>query len=504
MLLEMHSHTSRHSPCSLNDPVALVKQVIIKGLQGIIITEHHYLWQEHEIAGLRTAAGVPDYFIILAAQEVETDIGHVLVYGADSTIEEKTSLDELRKQFPHAALVWAHPFRNGKVPTDAKLLNPGLHGVEIFSSNHTAIDTYHALMCWHHLKFTAISGSDTHASDTAGTFPTLFDHPGRTIADVAQEIQKGRCRPFYKEIPRAGGKSTVWEIIMGTKGDDELRNRIILRNPTGMNKWKALKRSSGIISLLYESGFASGPLRVPRIIEVDEQEQIIVEEGQRGRSLFDLLLRVKPEVGARYLKLAAHWLAGLHRKKMRISGSGYTIRREQRRLASYRGAFEKSSSPFLPQAETLITHVRGREEELFSTRMNDFIQIHGDFHPKNIIIGQDLMHDMTTLHVSVIDFENSLEFLGAFDVACFISQFYNQFRDVPEVLERYRADDFIKIYTEECGDDLPADFSELVNLFRLRANLSIGAFLIRVGLGTSDNMKWLIASSMNLLEGSST
>ena len=200
MLLEMHCHTSKYSRCSQANPVSLVRQVKKKELQGVIITEHHYLWKDDEIKTLRVEAELDENFLIMAGQEVETDFGHVLVFGADRTIEEEARLEDLRALFPEAALVWAHPFRNGNMPDEKRLLNPMLDAVEIFSMNQTPKENYLGLKTWHKYKFTASSGSDAHAENMAGVYPTQFDHLVLTMQDVGDEIKKSRCRPFFKEI----------------------------------------------------------------------------------------------------------------------------------------------------------------------------------------------------------------------------------------------------------------------------------------------------------------
>src|SRR3990172_7362076 len=115
MLLEMHCHTSEHSRCSHISAVEIVQQVFSKHLQGIVLTDHHYLWSEKELKELRRATGVPDHFLILSGQEVTTaDFGDALVFGIDEILKSGTLLATIRENFPHAALTWAHPYRNGK------------------------------------------------------------------------------------------------------------------------------------------------------------------------------------------------------------------------------------------------------------------------------------------------------------------------------------------------------------------------------------------------------
>ncbi len=501
MLMEMHAHTARHSSCSRIDPVVLVRQAHRKGLQGIILTEHHYLWSADELAELRAQAEVAGYFTILAAQEVDTDHGHVLVYGASRTIGEKMGLQQLRSRYPDAALVWAHPLRNGKIPSKDRLLDPSLDAIEIFSSNHTQLENLHGLSLWHQHKFVAISGSDTHAPDTAAILPTQFDHPVQTMDEVVLEVRSGRCRPFYKEIPRAGSNMEVREIIFGTKGDDESRSRIILKTAEKPGKWAAIAGSSRIAQQVYDHGFSDGAFRVPRTLEINEQEQVIIEEGQRGRNLFDLMIQVSPSMGELYFRLAAKWLAQLHRRRIHPGRIAGVPRRELRRFRSYLDAFSSTNSPYSDDAQRLIEAVEAFEEELWSTKSDTFVLVHGDYHPKNIIIGQDRMHDPATLFISVIDFGSAMLFHRAFDVGYFIAQFKNQFRDYPHIIERHTPADFMRSYDEEYSQEETMEFRRAVNMFVIRANLSIGAFLIKVGKGESEDMRQVMMLSLAMLEG---
>jgi predicted metal-dependent phosphoesterase TrpH/thiamine kinase-like enzyme len=500
MLIEMHAHTNRYSPCSHIDAADLVRQAVRKGLQGLIITEHHYLWNAEEIAELRVKAEVEGHFVLLAAQEVDTDIGHVLVYGADRTIEEKIRLKELRRLYPDAALVWAHPLRDGRSPAVKKLVHPALDAIEIFSSNHTQLENYRGLSLWHQYKFTAISGSDTHAPETAGILPTQFDHPVSTIEDVVSEIRSGRCRPFYKEIPKAGSNIVVHEITFGTKGEDESRSRVILKSPGRLERWRSIKEASDIMQRVYNQGFAKKAFRVPRTLEVNEEEKLIVEEGQRGRSLFELLIQVRPVTAQKYFTLAAQWLARLHKEKIGFSDIETTTKMEKRRFSSYLNAFVSTNNPYVYDAKRLIHAIKTFEEGLFENESNSFILVHGDYHPKNVIIGQDRMHDVSTVFISVIDFGNAMLFHRAFDVGYFIAQFHNQFRDYPHVLQNFKDEDFINKYCDAYSQKQSNKFLTAVNLFRIRANMSIGAYLIKVGKGDSEDMHQIIAQSLTLLD----
>jgi len=474
------------------DPVSLVRQVKKKELQGVIITEHHYLWGVDEIEELRVKAELDENFLIMAGQEVETDIGHVLVYGADRTIKEGMGLMDLRALFPNACLVWAHPFRNGKMPEEKELLNPMLDAIEIFSMNQAQKENYMGLKAWHKYKFTAISGSDAHIEVVAGMYPAQFDHSIAKMQDLVTEIRESRCRPFFKEIPKSGANIAVTEITIGTKGDDESRSRIILKNIIDDKKWIAAKLSSDITRFLYNNGFGNGQFRVPGIIDVNDSERLIIEDGQRGKNLFDLLTHVDKSIGIDYFKMAARWLARFHNKALRQSDAGRVIIKERKRFDSYLNSFKRVNSPHLKEIEEVINLVRAREEDICSNLKGSFILNHGDYHPKNIIIGQDRQQDVTTLFISVIDFGSAILFPRSFDVGYFISQFENQLYKYPNILEYCREKDFVDTYIME-SDNTGAGFMDEVRLFKVRANLSIASYLIKVGKGQSPEMEALIS-----------
>lgn len=501
MLIDLHLHSSRHSSCSEADPVDLVLGAVERNLQGMVLTDHHYLWSKKELDALRAETRVGPHFRLLAGQEVDTDIGHVLVFGAGRTIKTKRKLSDLRRLFPDAALVWAHPFR-GHEPTPEELLNPDLDAVEILNTNHTPKEHYLALDLWHRYRFTAVAGSDAHESRLAGVFPTAFDHPVKTIRELAGEIRAGRCRPFLKEIRRAGGNTVVTAINLGAKGGDEYRQRLILRRITSRRRWKQAGWALEVISALLERGFEKGPYRVPRIIEVDEKEMIVIEEGQRGKSLFDLIPAVSNRVGLRYFRMAARWLARLHEEEVRIGGARRTQEKEQRRFQSYRTRFRKAGHPARDRIEKLLDFTDGREAELFAGDRARFVQVHGDYHPKNIIIGQDRMQDISTLFISVIDFDNALLFDPAFDVGAFLAQFSYQFRNFPRIREYCRDEDFLAAYLGKRRD--PGDgFGERVRLFRIRGNLSIANYLLKLGQGRSSDLEKLIVEAETLAANAS-
>ena len=78
MKFDLHIHTRRYSPDAVTNPYELVHAALAAGLDGIVITEHDWLWPERELEELRAAA---PQLVILAGVEVTGRGGDVLCYG---------------------------------------------------------------------------------------------------------------------------------------------------------------------------------------------------------------------------------------------------------------------------------------------------------------------------------------------------------------------------------------------------------------------------------------
>lgn len=488
MLFEIHCHSSEHSDCSHVSALRLVEQVYLKGLQGVVITDHHYLWSAAELVELKHQSGLPAHFKILSGQEVRTaELGDVLVYGARRSLASGTSLVEIRRLFPEAALVLAHPYRKERIPSRDALLHPALDAVEIFNSNQSVRENSRGLQDWHRHRFTAVAGTDTHAESYAGLYPTLFDHPVASTAELAREIRHGRCRPFLKEIPKAGAQNQVTEVTIGTKGDDERRERLIIRTLPSERSWHKTQRAHAIMTALIENGFDGGQFRVPHPIDENRAEMTVIQEGVRGKPLLDKLRCSTVTDRRHYLELAGQWLARLHACRLRVTPQGEYWAQEQKRLARYQKRFDAIDHPHRRRAREIMETVAERIERILFAAPDTLVQGHGDFHPKNLIVGQDLLDDRSTLFVAAIDFESSYLMPPAFDVGTFLAQYRNQLFPFAKILRDLPESFFFEAYQRE-SRELPADFGYQVSTFRARTNLSIAAYLIKLGRGDSEDL----------------
>ena len=489
MIFEMHCHTGEHSGCSHVDAADLVMSNFNKGLQGTVLTDHHYLWPEEELRKLRSRLKLPDYYILLSGQEVETiELGHVLVYGATESVKHGTSIDEIRKRFPNVALVWAHPYRNESIPSRENLLNLLIDGVEIFNSNHTVAENNRGLQDWHRYKFTALSGTDTHAISYTALYPTIFDHPIWTMADLAVEIRAGRCRPYIQEIPRSGTSSTrVTEIDVGLKAARKTAEKYVVRSHDDKAAWKSASRSTRIIEEIGKHGFSEGRYRVPLQLGKDEKSLVVIEQGIPGTQLFDALVHANQGDARLYLRMAAEWLARLHNARLQITRADEFIHEEPNRLEYYLSAFYRTNHVHTRRAQEIMDTVVDMETALYCGHPEKMLQGHGDYHPRNIVIGRSRDNGVVESFVAAIDFNSSYCMPPAFDVGTFLAQFRNQFYDQETVLSKVSAEMFLDAYIEQ-ADAVDGDFLSQVELFKARTAMSICYYLIKVGLGNSENL----------------
>jgi hypothetical protein len=93
-----------------------------------------------------------------------------------------------------------------------------------------------------------------------------------------------------------------------------------------------------------------------------------------------------------------------------------------------------------------------------------------------------------------VDFERAVLAPRAFDVGWFIAHYRHQFAAHPRVLEACPAGEFLADYREACTG-VPEGFERQVELFTARAELSIAAYLVKLGLGDSPEVGRLLAEA---------
>lgn len=180
--IELHAHTSPASPCGDAAPEELVQLYINAGFDGVVITNHfshaafgdisREAFVEAQIADYERAckAAQGTRLKIYLGVEVRFDENgnDYLLYGVDREILGKI-YDYLDKglaafrtevKLPESVFIQAHPFRDGCVPADAKLLD----GLEVFNMhpNHNSRCVVAGLYARENGLSLITAGSDFH------------------------------------------------------------------------------------------------------------------------------------------------------------------------------------------------------------------------------------------------------------------------------------------------------------------------------------------------------
>jgi predicted metal-dependent phosphoesterase TrpH len=207
MKFDLHMHTTRHSPDSFMDPFGMVLRAREIGLEGVVITEHDWLWTDEELDELRAAA--PD-LVILAGVEVSTRQGHFLAYGVKNPFAVGKGIDvaELCREMHRqgGAVVAAHPFRWGQRFRD--ILNrdkPDIDGLELMTSNMDAECRRKAADVFKQRSLAGLGSSDAHHEDVLGFCFTEFEATIRDTRDLVEAIRQKRATPHERIDLAAAG-----------------------------------------------------------------------------------------------------------------------------------------------------------------------------------------------------------------------------------------------------------------------------------------------------------
>jgi predicted metal-dependent phosphoesterase TrpH len=202
MRFDLHMHTQRHSPDSAINPFALLRRARAQGLDGIVITEHDWLWSPAELEELRAAA--PD-LLILSGIEVSAEEGHFLAHGVTDAarVPRGIGLKDLCREVHRqgGAIIAAHPYRWGQ-PFDDILteLEPELDGLELMSSNMDEECRMRALTARQaHANWAGLGSSDAHSEDVVGCCFTVFDQSIRDYRDLIEALRTGAGEAFDRD-----------------------------------------------------------------------------------------------------------------------------------------------------------------------------------------------------------------------------------------------------------------------------------------------------------------
>lgn len=204
MLIDLHTHTRPLSWDSYLTPDDLVERSKAAGLDGICLSEHDYFWEPEDVAALAKRHN----YLVLPAIEINTDDGHMLVYGlAKYTYGMHRSLELARHvRDAHGAMVGAHPYRR-HMPWYAEDERQYRDALERASRNpayaHCAAleringrgtvkeNAFSAALC-DFMGKPGTAGTDSHSRSDIGRCATNFERDIHSVEDLIEELLAGR------------------------------------------------------------------------------------------------------------------------------------------------------------------------------------------------------------------------------------------------------------------------------------------------------------------------
>jgi predicted metal-dependent phosphoesterase TrpH len=207
VLIDLHTHSYPKS----DDSFAAVDDLIDKAksacLDGICLTDHDFFWSNDEVRDLARRHD----FLVLPGCEINTDTGHVLVFGLDRYVFGMHKPDFLVNAVRQreGAMIAAHPYRRrfledpGHLPEARQEMLDRASGDEFFGScdgiegiNGRGKDVQNLFSqdLAERLGIKMTGGSDAHRVEQIGTAATAFERKITGLDDLIQEIKAGRFR----------------------------------------------------------------------------------------------------------------------------------------------------------------------------------------------------------------------------------------------------------------------------------------------------------------------
>jgi predicted metal-dependent phosphoesterase TrpH len=229
-VFDMHVHTRVGSPDSELAPDVLVQEARRLGLRGVVLAEHHG-WPHHTFDAFAREHDI----VLIHAQEVSTDMGHVIVVGLGSARLGGGKIRQLRTAVDNAGgfMILAHPFRfffgsrwmppnllfKDRRAMPATAAEAAAHpafalvdAVEVVNGSYLdETENRFAQQVAAHRGLLGTGGSDAHSHHGIASGATLFHGEIRHERDLLDALRARACTPlagynreqtsFYGDLP---------------------------------------------------------------------------------------------------------------------------------------------------------------------------------------------------------------------------------------------------------------------------------------------------------------
>lgn len=200
MILDLHTHSikSDDGRAKVENYCQWIRSKEIP-IDGFVLTEHRQFDDESDYSALAEKFGLT----ILKASEVETEYGHVLVFGVTEPLTKEFNFEKidnplemvLETSEKHGAVaVPCHPGRPrvGMFAHTEELGIPkGVKIVEIYNGGSRDNEDQIAIDNAKELGYLGIAGSDSHIVSHVGRCGTKFNSPINNITELVDALNAG-------------------------------------------------------------------------------------------------------------------------------------------------------------------------------------------------------------------------------------------------------------------------------------------------------------------------
>ncbi|HOJ64600.1 MAG TPA: PHP domain-containing protein [Spirochaetota bacterium] len=185
MIIDLHNHTSELSLCSIVSVDTLINKYIGK-IDGLCITDHNKIFSPSDQKKIKEK--YKDKIKIFFGIEIDTDVGHILMFASNFKQFERVNFDELKNQAfleivkkvdrDKVAFIWAHPLRWARLYSKDRYLYKefldNFEAIELLNGNlpEETINLTKEKFDKFNVKYTG--GSDTHSLEMALKCATKF------------------------------------------------------------------------------------------------------------------------------------------------------------------------------------------------------------------------------------------------------------------------------------------------------------------------------------------
>jgi len=205
--LQIHTTYSIHGSFKLDSvikPKDAVRMAILKGLDGIAITDHDRV---KAVKQCRSYAG--KRLEIISGCEITSFEGHILAYGIDEWNEERKSAEEVVEKIHELGgiAVASHPFKSGPIKKGLGDLTKklDLDGIEVLNFHLGKKENGVARKVAEQRKLGMTAGTDAHILSDIGEVRTISD------GDLILNIKKRKTQVEGKEISSVRALLTLAE-----------------------------------------------------------------------------------------------------------------------------------------------------------------------------------------------------------------------------------------------------------------------------------------------------